>query len=424
MKSKLIIIILFILCIKLYSQDEKANCNVVFSFSVQENQLSHFSHKVISGSDMIVSYLWDFGDGYVSNEENPEHVYLSSGVYTPCLTVVFDNNCTATYCDTIIIRNPVLDTLLNYGISGNVYAGNALLPEGIAVLIKFINNQYRAMAYTAIEQGYYHFNNLTPGIYYVYAIPYFNLNVLFYPNYFPTYYGNQYNWQDAAPIVVDGLIVNKNIELLSSSDLILGDDSITGNISISDSAYFEYNVYWNNWFDNSMPSQDNLNLAPNQVVLLLDENNKPQRFALTDHFGHFSFLKVSPKIFKLRTEKHGLISEVKEINLAEGINSVDFTIMNGSVVIGINDNELKMIGCNVFPNPVESNLFVTLNEVNINHLTIKLLDINGRTVYYQQFNHKQNDRYIIPLNQLNSGTYILQLSAPSILPQNIKVIKK
>lgn len=424
MKSKLIIILLFILSIRLYSQDEKTNCNIIFSFSVQENQLSHFSHKVISGSDMIVSYLWDFGDGYVSDEENPEHVYLVSGVYTPCLTVVFDNNCTATYCDTIIIRNPVLDTIHNYGISGNVYAGNALLPEGIAVLIKLTNGQYRAMAYTAIDQGYYHFNNLSPGTYYVYAIPYFNLNVLFYPNYFPTYYGNQFNWQDAASIVVNGLSVNKNIELLSSSDLILGDDSITGNINISDSAFFEYNVYWNNWFDSSLPSQDNLNLAPNQVVLLLNENNKPQRFALTDHFGHFSFRNIPAKIFKLRTEKHGLISETKELNLFEGMNSVDFTIMSNSVVIGINSNELEMISYKVFPNPIETNLFITLNDENINHLNLKLLDINGRTVYCQQFNHKQNDHYIIPLNHLNSGTYILQLSAPSILPQNIKVIKK
>jgi hypothetical protein len=120
MKIFLIILSLIFAGTTLFSQDDKVNCNVIFSFSVQENQLSQFSHKVISGSDMIVSYSWDFGDGYTSNEENPEHVYLGSGTYTPCLTVVFDNNCSATYCDTIIIRNPVLDTLQNYGLSGLV----------------------------------------------------------------------------------------------------------------------------------------------------------------------------------------------------------------------------------------------------------------------------------------------------------------
>lgn len=424
MKVFLFILSLFVASIKLFPQDEKVNCNVVFSFSIQENQLSQFSHKVISGSDMIISYSWDFGDGYTSNEENPEHVYLGSGVYTPCLTIVFDNNCSATYCDTITIRNPVLDTLQNYGISGSVYAGNALLPNGIAVLIKLMNSQYRAIAYTPIDNGNYHFSNLTPGTYYIYAIPYFNLDVLFYPNYFPTYYGNQFNWQDAASIVVNGLSVNKNIGLLSSNDLILGDDSITGNINISDSAFFEYNVYLNNWFDSSLPSQDYLNLAPNQVVLLLDENNKPQRFALTDHMGHFSFRNIPTKIFKVRTEKHGLISEVKEINLADGINTVDFTIMPESVVIGINSNELKKISCKTYPNPVESSLFITLNDDNISQLNLELLDINGKIVFNQTFNHKLNDSYIIPMNHLSSGTYILQLSSPTLLPQNIKVIKK
>ncbi|HNV94849.1 MAG TPA: PKD domain-containing protein [Bacteroidales bacterium] len=424
MKIFLIILSLIFAGTTLFSQDDKVNCNVIFSFSVQENQLSQFSHKVISGSDMIVSYSWDFGDGYTSNEENPEHVYLGSGTYTPCLTVVFDNNCSATYCDTIIIRNPVLDTLQNYGISGLVYAGNALLPNGIAILIKLLNGQYRAIAYTTIDDGNYHFSNLTPGTYYIYAIPYFNLNVLFYPNYFPTYYGNQFNWQDANPIVVNGLIVNKNISLLSSNDLILGDDSITGNIMISDSAFFEYNIYLNNWFDNSLPSQDYLNLAPNQVVLLMDENNKPQRFALTDHMGHFSFRNIPTKIFKVRTEKHGLISEIKEMNLTEGINTVNFTIMSESVVIGINSNELKKISYKMYPNPVESNLFITLSDENIHQLQIRLFDINGKSVYNQMFNHKLSDSYVIPMGHLSSGTYILQLSAPTILPQNVKVVKK
>jgi len=422
--KKIIFIVFALFFVRLYAQDDKVGCNIVFSYSVQDNQLSYFSHKVVNGSDMAVSYLWDFGDGYTSDDPNPEHVYLGSGVYTPCLTVVFDNNCTATYCDTIIIRNPILDTLQNYGISGYVYAGNALLPDGIVVLIKYMNNQYRAVAYCHVDSGNYHFSNLAPGTYYLYAIPYFNLNVLFYPNYFPTYYGNQFNWQDATPVIVNGLSVNKNIGLLSSNDLVLGDDSITGHVNISDSANFEYNVYLNNWFENTLPSQDHLNLAPNQVILLLDENNKPQRFALTDHLGHFSFRNIPAKIFKVRTEKHGLISEIKEINLANGINTVNFTIMSGSVVIGINSNELKMLSYNVFPNPVESNLFVTLNDENTNHLHLELLDINGRIVYSQTFNHSLGDSYVIPMNDLNSGTYILRLSAPTILPRNIKVVKK
>lgn len=36
----------------------------------------------------IVSWLWDFGDGDVSSEQNPEHEYESGGVFEVTLTVV------------------------------------------------------------------------------------------------------------------------------------------------------------------------------------------------------------------------------------------------------------------------------------------------------------------------------------------------
>ncbi|NSW44992.1 MAG: T9SS type A sorting domain-containing protein [Bacteroidales bacterium] len=420
-----VITILTLLIFRLYAQDDKVGCNVVFSYSVQENQLSYFSHKVISGSDMIVSYSWDFGDGYVSDDPNPEHVYLGSGIYTPCLTVVFDNNCTATYCDTIIIRNPVLDTLQNYGISGSVYAGDALLPDGIVVLIKYLNNQYRAVAYCHVDNGNYHFSNLTPGTYYIYAIPYFNINVIFYPNYFPTYYGNTMKWQNAAPVNVNGLHINKNINLQCSYDLILGNDSIVGDVNIADSSNFEYNVYLNNWFDNSLPSQENLNLAPNQVVLLLDSNNIPQRFALTNHNGIFVFKDIPSQIFKVRTEKHGLISQIIEQNAAIDFEPIHFTITSDAVVIGIDNNSLSQIQGSIYPNPVENNLWLRLEyEASITALNIELFDFNGKKIYHNTFKHEEHDTYIIPMVHLNSGVYILKVHAQHFLPKIFKVVKK
>lgn len=425
MKAIIFILILIVIHISLIAQDDKSNCNVVFSYSIQENQLSQFYHKVVTGNGDIVSYLWNFGDGYQSNEASPQHVYLNPGIYTTCLTVIFGNNCQSTYCDTIIVRNPVLDTLQNYGISGYVYAGTALLPDGIAVLIRLVNNEYSAVEYCRIDDGLYHFSNLTQGTYCVYAIPYFNLNVLFYPNYFPTYFGNELTWQNALPIVVNGLNINKNISLISSSQLLMGNDSITGNIHISDSAYFEYNVYLNNWFSDSLPSQEDLDLAPNQVVLLFDENNNPQRFALSNHRGRFLFLNIPDKIFKIRPEKHGLTSELVEVNSGSGQNNIDFYIMSSSIVIGIENNSLPLLSGKIFPNPVENLLYISISSSNyINDLTISLTDINGRTIYQQTFKHNPGDSYIIPTQHLAAGTYILQINSSEFQPYRTKVIKK
>ena len=45
---------------------------------------------------LIVSYLWDFGDGNQSTSANPTHTYGSSGNFTASLTVKDDNNATNT----------------------------------------------------------------------------------------------------------------------------------------------------------------------------------------------------------------------------------------------------------------------------------------------------------------------------------------
>ena len=41
-----------------------------------------------------VSFLWDFGDGTFSTEENPLHVYNEAGEYTVTLTITDAGGCT------------------------------------------------------------------------------------------------------------------------------------------------------------------------------------------------------------------------------------------------------------------------------------------------------------------------------------------
>lgn len=41
----------------------------------------------MSGGDGNYSYLWDFGDGQMSNESSPSHTYTSVDTYSVTLTV-------------------------------------------------------------------------------------------------------------------------------------------------------------------------------------------------------------------------------------------------------------------------------------------------------------------------------------------------
>lgn len=52
-------------------------------------------------------WMWEFGDGEMSEEQNPEHIYYESGEYMVCLTIFSDStsNCFDSYCEMIIIGN-------------------------------------------------------------------------------------------------------------------------------------------------------------------------------------------------------------------------------------------------------------------------------------------------------------------------------
>jgi len=58
--------------------------------------IADHTNKKVSFSDKskgnIVDYIWDFGDGTISNQANPEKTYNRSGAYNVCLTVWNDDN--------------------------------------------------------------------------------------------------------------------------------------------------------------------------------------------------------------------------------------------------------------------------------------------------------------------------------------------
>jgi len=60
----------------------------------------YFAWNFSTGVNM--TYLWDFGDGNTSTQAYPSHTYASTGMYTICLTVNADSNCTDTFCDTLM----------------------------------------------------------------------------------------------------------------------------------------------------------------------------------------------------------------------------------------------------------------------------------------------------------------------------------
>ncbi len=60
--------------------------------------------SITDGVNNIVSWLWNFGDGATSTDQNPSHTYVNAGSYTVSLKVSDSSGCT----DTLELRNAVI----------------------------------------------------------------------------------------------------------------------------------------------------------------------------------------------------------------------------------------------------------------------------------------------------------------------------
>lgn len=64
--------------------------------------------------NQIIGWDWDFGDGVTSNVQNPQHTYLTEGIYNVELTITTDNGCIITEVIPVtVFPNPVADFIVD-----------------------------------------------------------------------------------------------------------------------------------------------------------------------------------------------------------------------------------------------------------------------------------------------------------------------
>lgn len=73
------------------------------------NPVLFFNESTIEPSSEIVSWYWDFGDGGISIEENPSHIYTNAGLYTVKLLVESELGCEDSAFIDIVMTNGLED---------------------------------------------------------------------------------------------------------------------------------------------------------------------------------------------------------------------------------------------------------------------------------------------------------------------------
>lgn len=76
-------------------------------FSSKQSETNYLEYTFTNSSSGATSFAWDFGDGNMSTEESPTHVYATHGIYTVTLTATNDNNLSAELSRNIDIQAPV-----------------------------------------------------------------------------------------------------------------------------------------------------------------------------------------------------------------------------------------------------------------------------------------------------------------------------
>jgi PKD repeat protein len=115
--------------------------NADFGFQQYNDSIS-FSNL----SSNYESVVWDFGDGVTSFDENPTHVYNSSGAYTISLSALTNGGC---LLDTFSFTVTVLPTTLINDLN---------TPKELISITDILGKNVSKQKYTPL---FYHFNDGT-----------------------------------------------------------------------------------------------------------------------------------------------------------------------------------------------------------------------------------------------------------------------
>jgi PKD repeat protein len=96
-------------------------------FSYSEPGVAYTEHRFYNNSINAIEYIWDFGDGSTSTEENPTHTYLTPGNYTLTLYVSSAEGCRDT-----LVRESLIEVAVGEGAAKfpNVFIWNGTGPTG------------------------------------------------------------------------------------------------------------------------------------------------------------------------------------------------------------------------------------------------------------------------------------------------------
>lgn len=351
-------------------------------------------------SGNINNWLWDFGDGQLSFEQNPSHTFQESGTYEVCLTISTNNglgDCFSTSCE--LVTTPEY-----YNFGGHVFIGDYPLNVeeddssnmAVAYLYRRYENKWELMdSHNFWKFGYYVFTEKPEGEYIarIDLLP----DSFEYGNYAPVYHNNATNWTSADVFILDNdeeFAININLKQLDEIQTGIGyiDGKVEAGLDCDQDLKFE-----------------------GELIYLLNSVNKIISYTYTDNEGNFLFDGLGFGSYGIRAEITGKSTQSAYFQLDETNSSHSGLPLevNCNAYVDIEekifDNDFFIK--NIYPQPASDHISIDLQIDKSSIIKIEIIGIDGRRVWTSKLNAINGNQTIdLNIEAINSGLYILKIS--------------
>ena len=365
--------------------DYEGSCQALFQWDTDtiNNQIIYDFANISSG--VYDSIQWNFGDGIISNEENPSHLFDSSQEYEICLSLW--NRDPQYYTHTTHCLQIAVDNGVYYDFGGQIYGGYFPIAQSEVILYLKNGNSLQYVTTSNVNgDGIYYFYQVLAGDYLLRSRPINSTSEE--EDFVNTYVGDAIFWKEATPTTLENNNWNNDIILQQNPKLTeLGNGSIEGFVE-------------NNNNHEAMPDID---------IFLFNNNYQLLDATRSDENGLFSFLDIAYGNYIVYPEVTGKTTYPYHATLSEenpNITNIGFGIDDNYVVLGV--EEIGNIQFSVAPNPARDNIVVHCEEFRGSKAQIIISDLAGRTVLkvaQKRLNSKEN----LNISTLASGTYIIEV---------------
>ncbi|MCX6352613.1 MAG: PKD domain-containing protein [Bacteroidetes bacterium] len=380
------------------SNPASTTCKAMYKYYTSGKVGSFYADS--TGNSSNAKYTWSFGDGTGAKGQNATHTYGNYGRYMVCLTLndsTSAGKCTSNYCDSTVTL-----TAPSYYISGNVYLGDStyIADYGYVYLIQYnpIDSTLKRVdstAFTPSKKGTYYFSNVAQGKYLVKA---FLASASAYHDYFlPTYHDSSLKWSGADSVNVDSSVAYVDVYLRAGSNG-TGPGFIGGKVTQGA----------------NKKAGDPLD---NIEVILMDANNRPYKYAMSDANGAFSFPSLPYGSYSVFAEVTGLKPTIGYYTLSSANQKVDdisIKVNSKTVLTAIRGKQevVALASVKLFPNPAKDVLNISFTAKEGYKANISIFDIAGKEISTSAIEVVNGNNQIkLNTNELGAGMYFIRVSA-------------